>query len=66
MLSTFITHYLIIKIKEVRILFPNISFGIRYQLSYVSVVRKGKTHLTSVPSDKEQCQGRQRCRHGTL
>lgn len=54
----FTTHYLIVKIKEVRVLFPNISFRVRNQLPYVSVVRKGKTHLTSVPSDKKQCHGR--------
>lgn len=49
----FTTHYLIVKIKEVRVLLPNISFRVRNQLPYVSVVRQGKTHLTSVPSDKE-------------
>lgn len=47
MLWLFTTHYLIVKIKEIRVLFPNISFRVRNQLPYISVVRKRKTRPTS-------------------
>lgn len=47
MLWLFTTHYLIVKIKEIRVLFPNIRFRVRNQLPYVSVVRKRKTRPTS-------------------
>lgn len=35
-------------------------------LRICSEKKEDKTYLTSMPSDKEQCQGKQGCRHGTL